>query len=270
MAFHKTPFIHFIRRRLERDSDIKSNIAVERVAERRAPHGGVIPEKLMKIYRAAPLIVLSLTMPFFNAYGVTAASCTSQKVETLIKDLESISWSPPTEAGGEYSAELIEQLGECRDPKAIPAILAVLGHAGGSLVVDAFAKIGPSSVPALADKVKTGTKSEKMAALFYLGKLPEKLPSFGHNLSTNNKKEMQAVFKKAIVDEDYEVRESTILAISSSIGVYDNEEKRELTKLLESISWSDPYVVRRSDAGKETTIYPVREKAASLLKKIKQ
>jgi hypothetical protein len=209
-------------------------------------------------------------MPFFNAHGATAASCTSQKVETLIKELEGISWSPPTEAGGEYSSELIEQLGECRDPKAIPAMLTVLGHAGGSLVVDAFAKIGPSSIPALANKVNSRTKSEKMAALFYLGKLPERLPSFGHNFSTNNKKEIQAVFKRAIVDEDYEVRESTIQAISNSIGVYGEEEKRELIKLLESISRSDPYVVRRSVAGKETTIYPVREKATALLKKINQ
>jgi len=111
----------------------------------------------MKVYRAAPVIVFFLTMPFFNAYGDTAASCTSQKVETLIKELESINWSPPTEAGGEYSAELIEQLGECRDPRAIPPILTVLEHAGGSLVVDAFAKIGPSSIPALADKIKSGT-----------------------------------------------------------------------------------------------------------------
>lgn len=224
----------------------------------------------MKFNSAALSIVLFLTVPFFNAHGATASSCTSQKVETLIKELEGISWSPPTEAGGEYSAELIEQLGECRNPKAIPAILSVLGHAGGSLVVDALAKIGPSSIPALADKLKSGTKSEKMAALFYLGKLPEKLTSFGHNLPTNDIKEMQAVFKRAIADEDYEMRESTIQAIGNSIVVYGDEEKRELTRLLKSISRNDPYVVCRSVAGNETTIYPVREKVTALLKKINQ
>jgi HEAT repeat protein len=207
-------------------------------------------------------------MPFFNAYGDSAATCTSQQVETLIKELKSISWSPPTEAGGEYSAELIEQLGNCRDPKAISAILTILGHAGGSLVVDAFAKIGPPSIPALVDKTTSGTTSEKKAALFYLGKLPEALPSFGHALSLQDKKQIQDAFKKSITDENYEVRESTIQAIGNSNRVYNDEDRRELATLLGSISRSDPYFVRRKAEDKETTIYPVRDKAAALLKKI--
>ena len=224
----------------------------------------------MKFYRPVSIIVLLLIMPCFYAYGDSAASCTTQKVETLIKQLESISWDPVTEAGGEYSAELIEQLGECRNSKAIPAMLTVLGHAGGSLVVDAFAKIGPSTIPALADKLTSGTKSEKTDALFYLGKLPEKLPSFGYSLSSHDKKEIQTAFKKAMADENYEVRESTIQAISNSIGAYGDEDKRELVKLLESISRSDPYFVRRKVADKEAIIYPIRDKATVLLKKINQ
>lgn len=222
----------------------------------------------MNSYLSASIIALLINMSSPYAYADNA--CTAQKVETLIKELESISWNPPTEAGGEYSGELMEQLGECRNPKAIPAMLNVIGHAGGSLVVDAFAKIGPSVIPALTQRIRSGTKSEKKAALFYLGKLPETLPHFGYTISSQHKKEIKETYKKNINDEDYEVREATVQAISNTITVYGEEDKRELIKLLEFAARSDSYFVRRKVADKEITIYPVRDKATAILKNINQ
>ena len=153
--------------------------------------------------------ILLLSSPAIaDSSNSVSSYCDEAKVDKLIEELNNITGTPLTEWSGERSGELIYELGECRASKSIPAMLNILGLAGGSSVVNAFAKMGPSIIEPLISKTRDQDKKLRDEAILYLWRTSEQFSNFGHELSTQDFNKIKRAIVSATRDKDQGVRQT--------------------------------------------------------------
>lgn len=187
-----------------------------------------------------------------------------EAVPGLIKELERIDFEHLSETSGEYSAELIYILGEYRDERAIPALLAGLSYAGGTAVTEAYAKMGPTLLDSLIIKAQNESLSVRIAALFYIGKLPSNMIKYGYRLSQDQKSKIKYILLSSLKDGNPSVRSSAITAVDEIQAIYDKDALSDYIALLESLSRNDPHHDQI-----QTNVYPLRIDAVRVLDHLK-
>lgn len=193
----------------------------------------------------------------------------NEAVPSLIEELKSVDWERLTEEQGEYSGDLIYILGEYKDSRAIPSIINSLGYAGGKLVTDSLAKMGPNVLDALISKADDQKNINRKHALFYLGKVPVQMTKYGYSLSAENKDKIKNALTRALNNDNESVRRYAVDAIGDVHVIYDKAEVADIKTKIESIARNDSYKTSKKIDGKEKERYPVREEAQKILQKLK-
>ena len=192
----------------------------------------------------------------------------NEAVPVLIEELENIDWEHLTHGSGEYGGELIYILGEFGDKRAIPAMLKSLGHAGGVVTIEAFAKMGPDILEPLIKRKEKGGKYAKLDALICLGRIPGQMKEYGYDLTPQHKSKIKDALRKSLSQEDNDIRERAVQSIGEVHGIYTYEEIKDLLPVLKNISEKDNHVLKKRKDDKK--VYPVREEALKVLNMLKE
>jgi len=185
------------------------------------------------------------------------------------------------ELGEGYLSQLIEALGNTKDPRAIPYLLGYLGS--GTAVASSLYKIGEPAVAPLIQKLQCEIVGYRSSAAYALGLFlkSERLV----------RRETREMIKQALIreldnprnddprkdTEWYEFRAqeraNVRLNIAKALGYLAETSDKEVLPIIESLAKEDPYYLdmsKKKDYKGPQMRYLVREEAQEILNQLKE
>jgi len=160
-----------------------------------------------------------------------------------------------------YYRNLRDEVALLRDERAIPAV--VNSYNWGQAVVHVLEEMGELAVAPLIEKLNSKysvTKKYDFSIIRILEKIVER-----HSLSNESKVKIKEVFIKALKDEEPYVRKYAVRGLG-------HIEDTDVIPLIKSLAKNDPceQVEMVEGRKKKIYLYPVREEAKKVLKKLKE